>query len=241
MANDRSILAVFAHPDDEGVVSPILARYAREGCRVHLAIVTDGRNGVGPHAGIPAGEALSGVRAQEAECACRCLGIEPPRLLGVEDGAVAGHLDRVEGEVCRLFEELDPDLIITWGPDGLYGHPDHRLVGDIVTQVFQTVACGKQRQLYYTAIPAGRLKVVSPPLDLTLYSTQERYLTARIAYTEEDFARAREAFYCHRSQFTRQQMDVLMDFLDRLQEGICYLRPWFSTGRRTMDLFDVSV
>jgi LmbE family N-acetylglucosaminyl deacetylase len=70
----RTLLAVFAHPDDEQVISPLLARYAREGVRVHLAIATDGQKGVREHAGIAAGDALATARAAEARCACEKLG-----------------------------------------------------------------------------------------------------------------------------------------------------------------------
>jgi LmbE family N-acetylglucosaminyl deacetylase len=53
------MLAVFAHPDDETFVGPLLAHYARQGVRVHLAIVTDGEKGASPHAGIRAGPDLA--------------------------------------------------------------------------------------------------------------------------------------------------------------------------------------
>src|SRR6266550_4817140 len=56
---NRPVLAVFAHPDDERVVAPLLARLAREGREVHLVIATDGSKGVRPHAGIPAGPQLA--------------------------------------------------------------------------------------------------------------------------------------------------------------------------------------
>src|SRR5215472_16440924 len=76
----RVILAVFAHPDDETTVSPMLARYAREGVKVYLAIATKGEKGANEHAGIPAGEPLANVRREEIVCACKQLGIEPPIL-----------------------------------------------------------------------------------------------------------------------------------------------------------------
>src|ERR1700682_1394237 len=60
----RTLLAVFAHPDDETLVGPLLASYARRGGRVRLAIVTDGGQGVRPHAGIPAGPQLATARAE---------------------------------------------------------------------------------------------------------------------------------------------------------------------------------
>ena len=53
------LLAIFAHPDDEASVAPVLAKYASEGVRVYLAVATDGRLGVSPHAGFAAGDELA--------------------------------------------------------------------------------------------------------------------------------------------------------------------------------------
>jgi LmbE family N-acetylglucosaminyl deacetylase len=132
-------VAVVAHPDDETIVSPALARYAREGARVYVVIATDGRKGVSAHAGIPAGDSLATVRAGEARCSARELGVQPPVLLGLEDAGLAGIspwpgeiLDRLAKRLEALFADLRPDAVITWGPEGGYGHADHRLVGDVV-------------------------------------------------------------------------------------------------------------
>src|SRR5688500_13483143 len=64
----RTLGAVVAHADDEGPVAPVLARYAREGARVHLLVVTDGAQG-GRHTSIPRGPELASARAEEARCA----------------------------------------------------------------------------------------------------------------------------------------------------------------------------
>src|SRR6476661_2983500 len=74
----RTLLAVFAHPDDETLVAPVLSRYAREGAHVVLVIATDGRRGAADWTGVPAGDSLATVRASEARCSARALGIEPP-------------------------------------------------------------------------------------------------------------------------------------------------------------------
>lgn len=85
----RTLVAVFAHPDDETLVAPALVRYAREGVRVFLVIATDGRRGANAHARIPAGDSLAKVRAAEARCSARALGLEPPILLGFPDAGLA--------------------------------------------------------------------------------------------------------------------------------------------------------
>src|SRR5687768_7985356 len=74
-AGKGPVLAAFAHPDDERVVGPLLARLAREGREVHLVIATDGSKGIRDYAGIPAGPRLAATRAKEAECAARRLGV----------------------------------------------------------------------------------------------------------------------------------------------------------------------
>ena len=122
-AAPKTLLAVFAHPDDETLIGPLLSKYGREGIRVQLVIVTEGEKGVFPHAGIPAGPELAKVRAEEARCSCRALGIEAPILLGFKDGELGRisrppweYLAQVERELRTLFAKFRPDVIITFGP-----------------------------------------------------------------------------------------------------------------------------
>src|SRR5690349_17105885 len=77
----RTLVAVFAHADDETIVAPVLARYAREGVEVYPIFATDGAQG-GAHTDIPRGPELARVRADEAACSARALGARPPIVLG---------------------------------------------------------------------------------------------------------------------------------------------------------------
>jgi LmbE family N-acetylglucosaminyl deacetylase len=142
----RVLLAIFAHPDDEGVVGAVLARYAREGVQVYLAIATKGEKGAFQHAGIPPGEQLAKVRHAEALCACQQLRINSPIFFDLNDGEIGAitrppalNVQAVADKFEKLFAELNPDAIVTFGPDGGYGHPDHRLVSAAVTQVVQSM------------------------------------------------------------------------------------------------------
>ena len=74
-AEKPAILAVFAHPDDETTVSPLLARYAKAGHPVYLATITSGQKGVRPHAGIAAGDQLGAAREKELRYAASALGV----------------------------------------------------------------------------------------------------------------------------------------------------------------------
>src|SRR4030095_1162511 len=79
----RPIVAIFAHPDDERVIGPLLSRLAREGRETHLVIATDGSKGVRDFAKIPAGAELAGARAKEAACAAKRLGVRQLHMLGL--------------------------------------------------------------------------------------------------------------------------------------------------------------
>ena len=79
------VVAVFAHPDDERVIGPLLSRLAREGRQTHLVIATDGSKGVRDFSPIPAGAELAAERAKEASCAAKRLGVRQLHLLGLAD------------------------------------------------------------------------------------------------------------------------------------------------------------
>lgn len=236
-AEGRTLMAVFAHPDDERIVGPLLARYAREGHRVYLVIATDGSKGVTDHAGIPAGPGLAQVRAEEARCAADRLGIEPPILVGLEDAGLASFtsLGRLREELTRLLGTLRPDALLTIGPEGGTGHPDHRLVGNVVTEVVQSVAEAEPQALYYASLPAERMRN-APPARPAVTPIPERYLPVQVPFTPEDFDAARDAFDCHASQYTEEQRAAINRMLEHGFAGRVHLRPWHGSGERTSEI-----
>jgi LmbE family N-acetylglucosaminyl deacetylase len=242
----RTLLAVFAHPDDETSVGAILARYAREGAKVYLAIATDGQKGVREHAGIPAGEKLAAKRAEEARCACEALGIEPPILIGLEDGAMEEEENKAAftREVGRLFAELDPDVVITWGPDGLSGHTDHRIVSSIVTEVYQA-AEEPPGQLYYVGFSteevaelARMMKAQGRDVPMRMRTVRDRYLPATIPYEEKDGEANARSLACHESQYTAEEMAAVAGLGKLVQARGVRLRPWFVDSEPITELFE---
>jgi len=227
------------------VVSPLLARYAREGVDVYLAIATDGRAGTRPGSTIPAGDSLATVRAGEARCAAERLGIHPPILLGFPDGELASmeNLGALHEKLVQLFADVNPDVVITWGPGGGYGHPDHRLVGDVAAEIFQTGTEGS-RQLYHAATPSydpDQLPTVTSWvanwLRQAMHQTAKQYLPVRIPYTEEDLQTAHSALACHQSQYTPEEVDEIFALVGSIYGGIVYLRPWLGGEGIVTDLF----
>lgn len=226
----RTVLAVFAHPDDERVVGPLLSRLAREGREVHLVIATDGSKGVRPHAGIPAGPQLAAARAAEANCAAKRLGVRQLHLLGLEDGGLASFdaLGRLRTEIAKIIDAVRPAAIITFGPEGGTGHPDHRLVGDVVTQVVQSDVRYLPIDVLYASLPAERLRH-APPSSPSVNGVAEDLLTVRVPFEEQDLVAGREEFACHRTQYTPAEMDAINRTLAYAWNGNVHLRPWNGT------------
>lgn len=224
------LLAIFAHPDDESTVGPVLAKYAAEGARVYLAVATDGRLGVSAHAGIPAGDDLAAARVKELQCAADKLGLQPPIQFGLHDQlkmaeGLPAHADQLRvmrERVAGLFAELQPDAVITWGPSGWTGHPDHRLVGAIVTEVFQSQRWQRPAQLYYAGLPSGAVPASNP---IPLATVDARFLTTRVPVSAADDEKAREAWLCHKSQYTPEQVEQLRQPLLTAQAGAVLFQP----------------
>lgn len=238
----KVLLAVFAHPDDETSVSPVLAHYASLGVTVYVAVATDGRYGATPHAHIPAGDSLALTRSGEMKCAAEKLGIRDPIMFGLHDqlkmqlgySGVHGQLDTLRSKVKSLFEELKPDVVLTWNASGWSGHHDHRLVGAVVTEVFASQKWDKPSALYYEAIPTGHL----PPEIPGFATVDSTYLPIRVSLTENDYAKGREALACHQSQYTPEAMDQLFGVLKASQKGTARFQSFVPVSVAKMDLFE---
>jgi LmbE family N-acetylglucosaminyl deacetylase len=152
---DYTLAVVLAHPDDESFpIGGTLARYAAEGVKVDLIVATRGE------AGIPSRTTQETAQQREAELrrACAELGVHRLEFLGFSDG----HLAEVDDEVAvsRLLKALhrsSPEVIITFGPDGISGHPDHVAVSRCATLAFDRLRRAAQvpRRLYYIAPSAA--------------------------------------------------------------------------------------
>ena len=204
-------MAIFAHPDDETTIGSVLAKYASIS-DVHLVLATGGGYGVTDHAGIPGGDALIGVRKLEMACACKELGINPPHFLEAKDGlGLNGYNDFYE-EVAQLKEriankisELQPDVILTFGPEGDTGHPDHRMVGILTTEILLRENLVDKIDLYYFGWTKEQTKKY--PEDWGLGWSPADLLQTKIAYSSEDEEKAFASLQCHQSQYTAQVLD----------------------------------
>jgi LmbE family N-acetylglucosaminyl deacetylase len=147
------LLGVWAHPDDEAYTSAGLMSVVRAaGHRVVVATATRGEHGTAqPDLWPPHRLAL--IREQEMTASLAAVGVGEHRWLGHRDG----ELHRVPAErgvrqITELLEEVRPDTIVTFGPDGLTGHTDHQTVSSWVGQAWQRMG-GRSRLWHATFTP----------------------------------------------------------------------------------------
>lgn len=130
------LLCVLAHPDDESLaLGGTIAKYSCLGVETSLIVATRGERGWRGHASQYPGEKVLGqIREREVRAASHALGITNLTFFDYIDG----DLDQAdEGEVtakiARVIRQLRPDVVLTFGPDGLYGHPDHIAISQFAT------------------------------------------------------------------------------------------------------------
>lgn len=153
------IVGIFAHPDDETVCAGgTLARYAGAGADVRVVSLTKGGAGQIRDAAVATRATLPAVREGELHRAGRELGLAQTRCLDLEDGTL-DRIDRDElvGIATTLLEEARPDVVITFGPDGFSGHPDHVAVGAAVSAACFAAHPDRPVRLFHCHRPYNRM------------------------------------------------------------------------------------
>jgi len=222
----KTLLVVLAHPDDELTVASILAKYVAEGAKVHLVIATDGRYGTNDGE-YEAGDELAAMRKEEMQCSADILGVELTHLNYQDQLRSAegydGHIPHVRAlikEVHGLFGKIQPDAIITFGPEGWSNHMDHRLIGATVTQVFVSQIWDKSPSLYYVGMPSDLL---DDPETKIIRGQDKSYLTTRVTYTDDQKDQALRALSCHITQMGEGALERMRKRNDN-REKVVFLR-----------------
>jgi LmbE family N-acetylglucosaminyl deacetylase len=148
----RTVLVVYAHPDDESFGSAgTIVRYAAEGVAVHLACATCGESGTVLPKWLEGYADIAALRSAELECAARELGLAAVHFLGYRDSGMAGATEnnhpnaltqapvgKVAAQIVALIRALCPQVVLTFGPYGGYGHPDHIATYKAAREAFVT-------------------------------------------------------------------------------------------------------
>jgi LmbE family N-acetylglucosaminyl deacetylase len=242
-----------------------LARYAAEGVDVRLVCATRGERGwiasEGPNPGL---QALGRIREAELRCAAENLGIREVSFLDYLDGEVDQADPReIIGQLVAYLRRIQPQVVVTFAPDGVYGHPDHIALSQFTTAA---LLCAADRdfvdanaqpshrvlKFYYMVDSLEVVKAVQETLGgITIdvdgvtrqhVGWEDWQITTRVD-TREYVAETQKAMFCHKSQLPgyRALAELPLDELTRTF-GMGYFYRAFSLvngGRRVeTDLFE---
>jgi LmbE family N-acetylglucosaminyl deacetylase len=220
MENQRRLMCVLAHPDDESMgTGGILAKYGTEGVETSVVTATRGEHGwPGDSSKNPGPAALAELRRQELAAACQVLGVKHQVSLGYEDGQLDAQdpADLVNLIVTEL-RRYRPQVVVTFDPFGSYGHPDHIAISQATTTAMLAAADPEfgdgerhavQKVYFFVTSPDGLdlFEAVFGELSMQIdggergpvgwqpWAITTRVDTLRYAQT------IRQAISCHRSQ-----------------------------------------
>lgn len=169
-----TILGIWAHPDDEMYLcGGLMARAVREGDRVVCITATRGEAGSQDHERWPPSE-MARIRTAELASSLSTLGVTEHAWLDYPDGGLAemGDDEPID-RIASIIEEVRPDTVLTFGPEGMTAHPDHITISRWTTAAFRRE--GRDGAgLYYATLPpewADRWAAVLRPFNV--YYTDE--------------------------------------------------------------------
>ncbi|MDZ4722216.1 MAG: PIG-L family deacetylase [Roseiflexaceae bacterium] len=227
-----TILAIFAHPDDELLSGGTLARYAASGARVVLACATGGEVGEISEPHLATRETLGAVRAEELHNAVTALGFSELRFLGFRDSGMVGTSENNDPRSLHSFDpqaaterftallrDIQPDVVVTHDPTGGYGHPDHIAVYRYTTAAFDALSDGPLHasRLFYGVMARSFFEQMGEAMKAAGIDTQpfnnrpdgvplgisDEEITTSIDVSAQQAAKF-TAFEAHRTQFGPQ-------------------------------------
>jgi N-acetyl-1-D-myo-inositol-2-amino-2-deoxy-alpha-D-glucopyranoside deacetylase len=184
MTQNKTILSVLAHPDDESFgMGGTLALYAQKGYDVYLVCATRGEVGDVASEHMKGYSSIAELRENELRCAAGHLGLKGVFFLGYRDSGMPGSpdnqhpdaqtahsVDEIAGKVVKYIRELKPDVVLTFDPIGGYRHPDHIQSHRATVLAFEKAADAafhpeagtpfQPSRLYFHTFPRGFLKLV---------------------------------------------------------------------------------
>lgn len=216
MENTHGLLVVMAHPDDESMgCGGLILRHSRAGVPVNLICATRGEAG---WMGKPRGavkEDLAQIRAGELEEAAAALAIGGVDLWDYPDGGVRGiDPQELTQRIWEQISKLRPKAVVSWGPDGVYGHPDHIAIGACTDSAVNAMSEGDRPALYHLAVDQQLIDFYREALRLSGGRDNELPLVLAdkidvvFDLDADEVMMKLRAIDCHRSQLEEWRMTI---------------------------------
>ncbi|MCF6338850.1 MAG: PIG-L family deacetylase [Gammaproteobacteria bacterium] len=215
-----TVLVLVAHPDDELSVNGTILHMVNTSLDVHVAYSTSGKygNDVRGIANTPA--KLGQQRESEATEALGVLGVEPSNIHFMRQDDNGANIYAVVASVQPLFDTLQPDIVITFGVEGIYGHADHRNISAVTSYIFNNAINSKI--LLHLAISEtkdsgyGFTRDRRTPSDNTVYRVADYAINYQLnvaAYAETQKASLRK----YVSQFDADKIAIMSRYYETAQ------------------------
>jgi len=145
-----TVLTVWAHPDDEAYLAGGLLAASRDAGNRAVCVTATRGEAADPQADAAERAALGDVRTRELEAALGVLGITEHHWLDLPDGGLA-ELDPAGpvGRLSALVDDIRPDTVVTFGPDGFTGHTDHQAVSRWTDLALERSSYGANARLWH--------------------------------------------------------------------------------------------
>lgn len=228
MQDARRIVAVAAHPDDEtAFAGGILARYAAAGSEVWIVAVTRGEGGEVGEPPLCREDELGIVREAELRAAVAALGardvvfldfVDPRIPVGAEGRPIDATLDELATAIQSALTRLQPDLVLTHGSNGEYGHPQHVFTHQAVRAVLDSWPNAHRPELFtwcasHPDPQNARLINQDDPADLIVDVTP--WLDRKVA-----------ALACHQTQLAMMRRNSKQEDLEKIVLRVESFRRW---------------
>lgn len=225
MTQPLKLLAIFAHPDDESIgMGGTLAKYSAEGVETHYVCASRGERGwFGDPESNPGWERLGKIRTRELENAVNILGLSGLHFLNYIDGDVdQAPPGEIIGRIVSHIRRIQPQVVVTFPPDGGYGHPDHIAIGQFTNAAIvcaadagfgdpENLAAHRVSKLYYMVDSENLIELIKPFMgDMTFavgdqlrgeVSWKDWMITTKVEMAEH-CGTAWRAIHCHQSQLS---------------------------------------
>ena len=245
----RTVLAVFAHPDDESLAcGGTLARLADAGAHVVVLCASHGENGSISDPSLLQDADLATVRVRELREAAAVLGVRDVLVFDHPDGDLRwADVQALRAEILMAVDRFRPDVVITFGEDGLYWHLDHVGVHERTTMAIRSLGADAP-PLYYVTLPVGMMADLvaaararsGAPADASLWGIAPEVFGVDakpptfVVDVRDWVPRKMKALHCHRTQLGPQSPFAWIDEDDaRRWLGIEQFRRAPTEGRET--------
>lgn len=221
MDESLKLLAIFPHPDDETLaIGSTLARYAAEGVETYLVCATRGERGWSDSNGANPGlQGVGQLREAELRCAADHIGLQEVHFLDYIDGDLdQANPQEIISRIANHIRWIRPQVVVTFPPDGIYGHPDHIAISQFTSAALisaadaefeESLPAHRVSKFYYVADSVKIVDIlnqafggISMEIDGIIrkhIGWQDWQITTHLDNTRF-MDKVREAIHCHKSQ-----------------------------------------